>query len=439
MPQQIISQLKELKNVKGRVNPDHFWVEKNREILLQQISQTVPDKKSFIWSDVWDGMAIFLPNRLVYGVIRPVTALLLIGAVATSGWIASVSATESCLPGQVCYGVKMAVEKTQELVVTATSSGEETTQMHLDFAQKRANEAKKVVENKKPDASKQAKVAIDKMEKSIKTASETLKDVSNSKPEKVLAVAQNVTTKTKEISETLKEISDTLKNTENQTTEVNVADAKSVLKEAGFQAMETIVQTKEEGKVVVDEQALKDLIKNEINNVLTDSQDLQTNVEALAKSIENKGELMIELPTMTAPVNTTTVAEAETQTSSSTVTTTVQTISLTALTTDITKKVEGVQAIIKTDLEAVAVLMENNQVKEALQKVKETSQLAQETNKIVSEVQKLINQKLKINIIPEENINQPASSTTTSVPVEPVFNTTTSPTNTVVTKIEEIK
>ena len=170
MSKEIISQLKKIREHNGQVNPDRVWVSANREQLLRQIGNTVHEEKPrFNLEQVWEGMSLFLPSRLVYSVVRPVAAFILIGAIATSGWITSVSATQNCLPGETCYGVKLATEKTQELVVAVAGSDETATQMHLEFAKRRAEEVKKVAVKKEADAPKQAEVAINPAEYFFKT------------------------------------------------------------------------------------------------------------------------------------------------------------------------------------------------------------------------------------------------------------------------------
>ena len=142
------TQLKTAKELNDRLNPDSSWVARNRANLMAQIGNTVSgDQPRFRFDYVWQAINIFVPGRLAYTVVRPMAVFVLVGAVATSGWIASVGATQNCLPGEICYGVKLAAEKTQELVTTVTGAKDQQAQMHLEFATRRANEVKKVVEN----------------------------------------------------------------------------------------------------------------------------------------------------------------------------------------------------------------------------------------------------------------------------------------------------
>lgn len=360
---EIISQLQSMKNMNGRINPDRAWVAKNRALLMQQINNTLPEEKNkFHWERMWGALTVFLPNRFVYGVVRPVAVFVLIGAIATSGWIASVSATQNCLPGDVCYGVKLAAEKTQALVVAVAGTKGEATQMHLEFAKRRATEVKKVVENNAPGASGKATVTIEKLEKSIKTAGETLKDAAVSQPENAMEVA-------KEVKEKTKEINDSLKSVEAQSMAgVSVAEAKLLIKETNLQAVEAVVQSKEDGKINVSTEEVKNLVKDEIKNVSDESAVVNGKVQTAIKDIN------VQNASTTPAVAVKDVKD---------------------VVEGVAKKVDSDQALIQKNINSANVLADNNQLKEALQKVKEVNQVTQQNDKAVVDVQKIVNETAK--------------------------------------------
>lgn len=98
MSREIIEKIKQIKNHNGQVNPDRDWVAQNRAQMMTQIKNTLPEiKPKFNFDMIWQGIGIFVPNRIVYHVVRPVAVCALVAAVATSGWIASVSATQDSL------------------------------------------------------------------------------------------------------------------------------------------------------------------------------------------------------------------------------------------------------------------------------------------------------------------------------------------------------
>jgi len=204
-------QLKKLKNTNSRINPDRSWVLENKEKMMCQIgNSTTNEKNTFSFTYIWDMINVIVPGQMVYSVVRPVLVFLLIGAVATSGWIASVGATANSLPGDIGYGVKMATEKTQQIVASMTSSDQKEAELHLEFATRRAKEVKKIVEKKdeeisKEETSKNVGIAIEHLEKSIDSANDKLKKVTENQPEKVVEASKVVAEKTKEIKDDLRD------------------------------------------------------------------------------------------------------------------------------------------------------------------------------------------------------------------------------------------
>ena len=126
----IKEQLQHLRHTHDRINPDSAWVVRNRTLLLQQINNTVGVHRTFVTSDertidrcvrfLSRSAHLFLPkNILVVG--RSAFALFLVLAVTVSGWIATVSATNS-LPGEPLYQVKLAREKTELIVISVVGT-----------------------------------------------------------------------------------------------------------------------------------------------------------------------------------------------------------------------------------------------------------------------------------------------------------------------------
>src|SRR3989338_8403054 len=122
MTDKLISQLQNLKS--GQLNPDRVWLARNRERLMATLGRAQhPDTERLtLWQEVSGTMArtssIFVPRQLV-AAARMTLTFVLIGSVAVSGWIASVSASQNSLPGEALYGVKLATEKTELIVATA--------------------------------------------------------------------------------------------------------------------------------------------------------------------------------------------------------------------------------------------------------------------------------------------------------------------------------
>lgn len=360
----IKQQLKNLKNQNGRINPDPGFVAFNRERLMNQIGNTVtPEKKSIYNMDtLWQAMQIFVPGRFAYAVVRPIAIFVLVGAIATSGWIASASATQNSLPGDLGYKVKMAVEKTQEMVVSVTGSSQEKTQMQMEFAKRRAEEIKKVTETPSKDSKEKAAVAIAGLESSIKSANENLKDTAASTPEKMIEVIQDLNAKTKEINNTLKEA-------QQQDGSIVVAGVKQLINDTMLTAVETVVQKKNDGALDFSNNEVKQLVKDQLNS-LTDSMAVSTSTLPVVVSTTAK---------IIAPVD-----------SSSTTLNVIVPTTTQAIVDQTVKTVEQTTQTAQKDLQTAQNLIDSNQLLEAIQKAKQVNDATAQIEQKVSEVKQVI-------------------------------------------------
>jgi len=206
MSQELISQLKKIKEINGRINADQSWVAQNKACMLSQIKNTVPEEPvKFSLNMIWQAMEVLLPGRVVYSVMRPMAVFVLVGGIALSGWIASASATENCLPGEMCYGVKMAVEKTQEVVVNVTGSSDAKAQMHLEFANRRADEVKQVLTKNDSNSSAQATETIKMLEESLQSVRDNFAKLGVDEPKRAEEITKEITNKTEEIKTKLED------------------------------------------------------------------------------------------------------------------------------------------------------------------------------------------------------------------------------------------
>lgn len=372
MEKNLREQLKKLRTEYSRINPGQSWVASNRSRLIGQLNNTTTqtaetEKVNFHF--IYQFCSALVPNQL-YPVVKPVVTIALIGAIAASGWIASASATENCLPGEVCYGVKMAAEKTQAVVVAMTGTQKDKARLHLEFASRRAKEAKKIVEVKKPDAPKQAKVAIQKLEESIQTVNTAIRAVKEDKPEQIVEVKQEVEKKTDEIKQTLKQVG----------SGIDVSEATKVVKDANLAATEAVVVTKEAGKVEVSDAEVKTMVEKAISDTLSDGGDIKEQAKITTETVATS------TPTTQASVKTI--------------------VDLATKQVDETKK----------DLEAAKEMVNNNKLLEALQTVKTANEVTDKAGHAVQQI------KTAVEVVTDKVVTPVSSSTivivvSTSTPV----------------------
>lgn len=199
MSADIIKKLKTLKSV----TPSPEWKKSNRQLLMMAIKEDAASAADKTWAQ--ELVKILFPWRVLKLAFRPaLTLVAMLGLVLGSGL--SVSASQTALPGDTLYSLKLATEKVQ---VALTFKKEEQAKVHLELAGRRISEVKKIKENSLPAQHKNQKIniAIDKFQQEITTAQtklETLKTTGMLKPA-VVEVAQIVNKKIDEYHEVLAE------------------------------------------------------------------------------------------------------------------------------------------------------------------------------------------------------------------------------------------
>ncbi|MBI4427405.1 MAG: hypothetical protein HY569_02910 [Candidatus Magasanikbacteria bacterium] len=407
MPRILKAQLKTVKEKNDRLNPDSAWVTQNRKKLMSQINNTVSeDKPRFRFDYVWQAINIFVPGRLAYSVVRPTAIFILVGAIATSGWIASVGATQNCLPGEVCYGVKLAAEKTQELVTSVAGAKDQQAQMHLEFATRRAKEVKKVVENKEDDAPQRAAEAMVKLEKSIQTANEVIKEVVETEPEKIVEVVKGMQETAKDINQTLTAAA------EQGGKDVDVAGTKQIVKDSSLDIVQTVVQKNKDDSGVVSDEDAKTIVKTQIDVAMQDTGDMKSKAEDTVKVLETAPVTSNNLPSdvVVSVSSTILISTSSIQVVvSSTTPIVLPTSTIKDVLGDVSKQAIAQGQESQKTLEEAKVLVEGNHLLEAISKVKDATQAAEQAERTVVEVKKAVD---AVNSGVLNNTPIPATTTT---------------------------
>jgi len=356
----IKQQLKNLKTQNGRINPDPAFVVSTRERLMNQIGNTVSteNKPTYNLDTLWQGLQVLVPGRFAYAVVRPLAIFILVGAMATGGWIASASATQNSLPGDLGYKVKMAVEKTQELVVAVTGSSQEKTQMQMEFAKRRAEEIKKVTQTPNKESQAKVAIAVAGLESSLKSAKENLQATAANAPEKMIDMVQEVGNQTAEIN-------NNLKTAQQQDSTIVVAGVKQLVNDNLLSAVETVVQKKQEGALnEVSSNTVKQMVKEQIDKVMSGA------AETASSSV---------LSTQFS-VNTTTLSVGVSSTP----------IYNTTTSLEIKNNITSSSAAIVKDAKAAQNLINDNQLLEAIQTAKQVNDTAAQMEQKVSEAKQVI-------------------------------------------------
>ncbi|MDD5043050.1 MAG: hypothetical protein PHD51_00055 [Patescibacteria group bacterium] len=267
MSKELIKKLKALE----KIAPQKNWQENRRAFILSKIDNTnLTDAKENLGR--WGS---FYASRFAFWTVRPVAVSAMILIVAMSGGIATVGASRGSLPGDTLYSVKLASEQVK-LALTTGEVGKAKVQ--LSMAENRVQEIKELV--KQNDSGKNAvikntvknlKVSVTAIQDHIAKAQE--KEVTN----ELIALAEEVNTKTKEYANTLKESNTELHNNEvsAEKSEEKV-EAKKAVDEAvevaqftSTDALRVLIYQEKTEKIKINQEEVLKRLNNEIEDYKT--------------------------------------------------------------------------------------------------------------------------------------------------------------------------
>lgn len=289
----------QLKNVKEEIAPDKAWVKNNRDLLLSQIKNTVNteeiNKEKISLNNVWSSMSIFIPNRVVYGVVRPVAVFALVLIVTSSGWVASVGASQNALPGDWLYTVKISAEKTKIAAATLIGSKKAETQYRVEAAVNRAHEVQEMVKSLDPE---KKTLAVDTISNLNKTISEVNKNLDEIKTDSKLTnsgdVVKAVAAQTSGISLALKDAQTNLLTAAQSSVSVDnqnkvlvkeLAGAKEAVKNVEEKTVEVAVAKHLNGDTSITPTDVVNLVDNSLQKALNDTVQSAQNIQAVDKAV----------------------------------------------------------------------------------------------------------------------------------------------------------
>lgn len=289
MSKEIIRQLKSLKH--AETGPNEQWLQKNRELLLSQIKNTMPIKaktKLTLKADnFWQAASIFLPQSFVYKIIRPVTAMVLLLAMGVGGWVATVSASYESLPGDRLYSTKRVIEKTQSVIANVVSSKNDVAKLHLEFAKRRANETRDIVSQNDPNKVGMASQTVNDLKDEMKTVNSKLEEIKTTAGSDAEAV-QNINQNAQEIKNVLTKVNVNLLVADAVATgdlSNQVLEAKNLAKETSLKAVEVMVEKHLQGDTTVSKDEVKQAIDQQLQSAVKDVADSKQSVVDVNKAL----------------------------------------------------------------------------------------------------------------------------------------------------------
>lgn len=182
-----------------------------------------------------------LYRSLVEKLRGPALAITSITGIVLGGSIASVSAAEQALPGDVLYSVKLVTEQAR---LVFTVSAPDKVKLKSEFTKRRVEELKAIVSSDGPKKDERAGLAADVLKRDLNTLKQQLTDVQegsekNEAADAAKLVDQNSVEVVKALAETKEGLSQNVKD--------KVTDAQAQASDVGIQALEVLVAVQQDG------------------------------------------------------------------------------------------------------------------------------------------------------------------------------------------------
>lgn len=325
MSKDLREQLNVLKDVEGHINPSKEWVSRTRASLLstiaEQSGQAAEARSASPLSQKANQLQALMPLQF-FARMRPVMVSVFVFALATSGWIASASASQS-LPGDTLWRVKLATEKTQIVLADITGNAQKNVELQLKFAARRAAEIKTVsteVTFTPEEKADRTEEGLKKLQENISSVDEVVQQAAQAEgaeeKKELSKQAKEVNDATTQISETLEEVADTVEATGSDDTSLTkeVVAVKQAVDEVGLDVVKVAVEGAENDEERI---AAEELVEEKIVSILSDADGAlgeTEEVKDLIEQIENPEEeieVLADVEAIAAATNTVSIAPEE--------------------------------------------------------------------------------------------------------------------------------
>ena len=420
--------VEQLNNIKREdINPSSDWVSQNKEILMSQIKNTVSPKEAKLsFGYIWQGASVFLPQRFVFSVVRPLAVLLIVALVTTGSWVATVDASYNAVPGDWLYPAKRVTEKTKVMAAVLVGADDAETKLHVEHAKRRAAEVKVLVVSEDENQKSKVKETVSDLKKEVNTVKEKidLHNLTSNEDGKngTAKVAKEVKETSQELSVVLKDIKDGLSVSgqfENMALSAEVDQVKQTVKETEVKALELVVNKHLEGDNSVSTQEVQDLIDGTLQAVSDEVEENKQKVADAQQAVTEVKQNIIDVASTTAA---NLLAEEDSDVPASTTVSSTEIVgdksvsSTEMLAQELNTKLEGVEqqtkeAALKTEGVQSQVNIKINEAKDlvssgdfvgAVIKIKEASLVAEEAEDINDAVVANVKQVMPVVVIVKE-------------------------------------
>lgn len=426
MQRELTEQLKQLKH--GVVSPRPEWLKSNRELLLAQIKNTLPadnHKEPIHFGNFWNALSVLFPRQFVFSVVRPLSVLLIILSVVTSGWVSTVDAAYEAMPGDWLYPAKRAVEKTRVTVATVTGDKEAETELHSEFAKRRAQETKNIFASNDPDKTVKAAQSVSDLKTEIKAVNINLEEIKNDSSVSLsAAMVKNINQNTEQVKNVLQDVKNDLlvssasivSTTVSGTLTKELAEVKDLTKDTAVKAVEMVVSKHLDGNSTMSKDEVTQMVSNALETAVADVAMSKQDAVGINKVV-SAVQAEVEVFTSESIVKNNPEAVSTTQQFSQQIT------AVANETRENVIKTEAATAVVdKKVTEANVLLSLGGDLNRVANKVKEVTEVAKVVEKINDQTLQSVQSVLPIvNIVKDDVVKASVSSTIVVVTTTPAI------------------
>lgn len=236
---QLKTAIQQLRDTERHIQPDAAWVMRTRNQFLKTIRHDAIKRPVMGMGERFRAFVLAYVPRTTVDLIRgPVMAVVSVFAVVLGGSLASVSAAERSIPGDLLYPVKLATEQARILM-----EPESPNQLRLkaEFAERRGQEIKKLTQGE-PSAkqNQQIKETADSLKKDLDAVKSQLHTVaSESTASQAATLAKDVDERTGRVASTIKDLKESVSLDIRQ----NVVDVQVAAANTSLKAVQVLIET----------------------------------------------------------------------------------------------------------------------------------------------------------------------------------------------------
>ncbi len=283
--------VRQLRDAERRIRPDAAWVARTRNLLLKEVRRDAMRRAPVSFGARMKALILsFVPRPLVETIRGPVMAVLSVFGVVLGGSLASVSAAERSIPGDLLYPVKLATEQARILMEKEPPN---QLKLKVEFVERRGEEIKQLAKTDAPKNANRLREAADALKQDLDAVKLQLHSVGmESSPSKAVAAAKDLDEKSGRLVQTLKEVKEVVpEDVKQNVTEVQVAAAN-----AGLKAVQILIDKHDDPGVtdVVSNDDLKRVVTGHVDGLAQGIADSTKKVEEITNAASSSKVLILD-------------------------------------------------------------------------------------------------------------------------------------------------